>query len=57
MSTWPHPGPECGSADGHTLVTKVQASSQLLQSLALYQTAQITFAPGQISTRLGVIAK
>lgn len=57
VSTQPHSGTQKDSIDGHTSVTKVQASSQLLQSLPLCQAAQIIFAPGQIGPGLPVNTK
>lgn len=57
ISTQPHPGQECASADAYTLVTKVLATSQLLQKLPLCQTTQIIFAPGQTGAELSVNAK
>lgn len=43
-----HSGPGCDSTPGHTLVTAIQASSQLLQNLPLGRVTQIIFTPGQI---------
>lgn len=57
LSTQPRAGPQKDSIDGHTSVTKVQASSQLLQSLPLCEAAQIIFAPGQIGPGLPVNTK